>query len=382
MRRRFVGLALGCVLLLPLTAAAQDVQGFEARTLKGSRGLTLPYRLFKVKNPEASKKYPLILFLHGAGERGDNNTSQLTANQGATVWASDAHQAEHPAYVIAPQCPTDKQWVDTDWTKGSYSITNVPLSDQLATALEIADAIADEFDTDPTRQYITGLSMGGYGTWDAVLRNPTRFAAALPVCGAGDPTKAEAIKSLPLWTAHGDADTVVPVSGSREMVMALETLGSDIQYSEYPGVGHDAWTQTYANEEIIDWLFENQQAPSSEGGGGAGGMAAGGSGGASSGGGGASSGGKSAGGAATAGAPTSSGGSGGQSSGQAGAATAGASTTPPETSHDDGGCSYTRGPAEPTWLGALLAVASLGRISWRSSKRRKLERSIPARRAA
>jgi predicted peptidase len=113
--------AIVCVCVLPLSAAAQDVNGFEARTLKGSKGLTLPYRLFKVKNPEAGVKYPLILFLHGAGERGGDNTAQLMANAGATVWATDAHQAKHPAYVIAPQCPTNEQWVHTDWGLGSYS---------------------------------------------------------------------------------------------------------------------------------------------------------------------------------------------------------------------------------------------------------------------
>ncbi|HEX2877100.1 MAG TPA: prolyl oligopeptidase family serine peptidase [Polyangiaceae bacterium] len=361
-------IAFASVCLLPLPGRAQDLNGFEARTLQGSKGLTLPYRLFKVKNPTAGTKYPLILFLHGAGERGDNNTSQLMANAGATVWATDAHQAEHPAYIIAPQCPAGKQWVDTDWTLGSYSTTTVPVSDQLTTALEIADAVATEFGTDPARQYITGLSMGGYGTWDAVIRNPTRFAAALPVCGAGDPSKADLIKLLPLWTFHGDADATVPVKGSRDMVAALKAVGSTVQYSEYPGIGHDAWTTTYANEAVIDWLFENKRPSAAGGAGGMGGAAgsAGAGGGVGGSGNGGSSAGQAAGGAAgasatagsnsggAAGAPSSSGGATAGNSNVAGSTFGDPSLA--DTSSDDSGCAVSSPGAGDTKTGGALML--------------------------
>ena len=317
MRALFSIVAFASVCLLPLDGRAQDVNGFEARTLQGSKGLTLPYRLYKVKNPTAGTKYPLILFLHGAGERGNNNTSQLMANAGATVWATDAHQTKHPAYVIAPQCPADKQWVDTNWGLGSYSTTTVPVSDQLTTALEIADAVAKEFVTDPARQYITGLSMGGYGTWDAIVRNPNRFAAAIPICGAGDPSKADLIKSLPIWTANGSADTTVPPKGTHDMVDALKALGSPVKYDEYPGVGHDSWTMTYANEAVIDWLFTNKKdVPAAGGAGGGGGM------------GGSSMGGSSM---------------GGSSAGSGGATGTGAGGTAPSAGAGAGGISNTAG---------------------------------------
>jgi poly(3-hydroxybutyrate) depolymerase len=375
--------AFASVCLLPLHGHAQDLNGFEARSFKGTKGLTLPYRLFKVKNPTAGMKYPLILFLHGAGERGDNNTSQLTANAGATVWATDAHQAKHPAYVIAPQCPAPEQWVHTDWTLGSYSTTTVAVSDPLTTALEIADAVATEFGTDPRRQYITGLSMGGYGTWDAITRNPERFAAAIPVCGAGDPTKADLLEMLPLWTFHGDADSTVPVSGSRDMVTALKAVGSAIKYTEYPGVGHNAWDMTYANEEVIDWLFQNEQEPSggiggSAGTGGMGGSGAGGSGSGSGAGGGSGSGSGSGGSSgSTSGSTSDAGGTAGGNNlagtsssgiagsangGSAGTASAGGSgTTVSPTAGEDSSCTLTAavpGPTRGAWALVLGGCAA------------------------
>lgn len=369
------------VCLLPASGLAQDSNGFEARTLQGSKGVTLPYRLFKVKDPVAGTKYPLILFLHGAGERGTNNTSQLTANAGATVWATDAHQAKHPAYVIAPQCPADKQWVDTPWGDGSYSTTTVAVSDQLTTALEIADAVATEFATDPARQYITGLSMGGYGTWDAIVRNPDRFAAALPICGSADLSRAELIKLLPLWTFHGDADSTVPPKGTRDMVAALKAVGSTVKYTEYAGVGHDSWSMTYANEEVIDWLFGfKKEAAGTGGSGGSGGNAGGSAGGGVAGSqnsagtaaGGNSASGNSSGGAGSAGSPGS-GGVGG-SSATAGATTTvpgvgGSSANPAEATGDDSGCSIRVGASregQQTNAFLLVGYAAL----WLARRRR------------
>jgi MYXO-CTERM domain-containing protein len=359
-------IALAVILSLPAIGSAQELDGFEPRTFTGTKGLTLPYRLFKVKNPVVGTKYPLILFLHGAGERGDNNTAQLMANMGAKVWATDANQAKHAAYVIAPQCPADKQWVDTPWANGSYMLDSVPISDQLTTALEIADEVAEEFSTDPARQYITGLSMGGFGTWDAIMRNPTRFAAAIPVCGGADPTKADLLKDLPIWTAHGDMDTVVPLKGTQDMVAALMGAGSDVEYSEYPGVGHDAWTPTYGNQAIIDWLFTHQRPIIPIGG--AGGMV--GMGGAAGSGG--SSAGEEAGGAAGTGGSGGAGGApaaGSSSAGSAGVASAGAPgsagnvSMPMGMTEEDAGCSCrtVSGTGQPSgaWLalGGFIAAA-------------------------
>jgi MYXO-CTERM domain-containing protein len=198
------------------------------------------------------------------------------------------------------------------------------------------------------------------------VRNPTRFAAALPICGAGDPSKADLIKLLPLWTFHGDADPTVPVKGSRDMVAALKTAGSTVQYSEYPGVGHDAWTMTYANEAVIDWLFENKKASA----GGAGGMGgAGGSGvmagaagsagsGGAAGGSGGGSAGQAAGGNATAGS-SSGGAAGGSAAGTAttgGVNVAGSGMTNAELpiNGEDSGCSVSSPGMSPNTAGAFL----------------------------
>jgi poly(3-hydroxybutyrate) depolymerase len=366
MRRQLSILAMTLV-LAPGAAFAQQDFGFEARSFEGSTGLTLPYRLYKVQNPTAGVKYPLILFLHGAGERGADNLAQLTANAGARVWAAAEHQAEHPAYVVAPQCPSDEQWVHTDWSMGSYSVDDVAISDPLTTALEIAGAIALEFGTDPARNYITGLSMGGYGTWDAIIRYPDRFAAALPVCGGGDPSKAQLIKDLPLWTFHGDADNVVPVSASRDMVTALMNAGSSIVYTEYPGLGHNAWDPAYANEEVIDWLFEQRRVePPGIGGGagsGMGGVAAGASAGGGTGLAGADSAGGSSGGAMmlSGGAPF---------SGAAGSSGSGAATN--AGAADEGGCSFGRSPARRAdFIG--VALAALLVLERRAARRRRAD---------
>src|SRR5690242_1348280 len=134
MRRISLLLAFTSVGFTSSAVFAQDIQGFEARNYQGTKA-SLPYRLFKVKNPEQGKKYPLILFLHGAGERGTDNAAQLNANAGATAWATDAHQTKNPAYVIAPQCPANEQWVNTPWADGSYMLDNIPISNPLTTAL-------------------------------------------------------------------------------------------------------------------------------------------------------------------------------------------------------------------------------------------------------
>lgn len=219
---------------------------------------TMPYRLFVPEGYDPSKTYPLVLFLHGAGERGTDNEQQIGVIRGGKLWAEKANQAAHPCFVIAPQCPADKQWVNTNWSNGSYSIDKVPVSNELLMVKDIIESLQDEYSIDSTQMFVTGLSMGGYGTWDFILRYPNMFKAAIPICGAGDPSKAERIRKIPLRVFHSSDDNVVPVAGSRDMVNAINQFGPNNRgnfYTEYTDQGHFAWVKGYDTPDLPAWFF-------------------------------------------------------------------------------------------------------------------------------
>jgi predicted peptidase len=248
--------------LLPLALAtavqADDRDRFEAGTYTDAAGTKLLYRLLKPKDYDATKKYPLVLFLHGAGERGNNNSAQLV--HGMADFASDKIMASYPAFVLAPQCPAGDKWVDVDWSAAKHDMPEKPASPMRLT-LAVIEKLRKEFSIDSDRLYITGLSMGGYGSWDAIQRHPNLFAAAAPICGGGDPKLAGKIAKLPIWAFHGDKDTAVKVERSREMIDAIKAAGGSPKYTEYPGVGHDSWTATYKNPEFYQWLFAQRRSP-------------------------------------------------------------------------------------------------------------------------
>lgn len=237
--------------------AQKDLTKFyEPREFIGTSGKALKYRLIKPANYKYGNKYPLVLFLHGAGERGDDNSATL--RHAAKNFADDPLRAKYPAYVVIPQCPKDKKWSEVDWSKDSSQLPQDP-SDAMQSVKELIDEMVENAGVDRNRIYITGLSMGGYGTWDAIARYPGFFAAAAPICGGGDPKTVEKFKALPIWCFHGAKDPVVKVNRSREMVDALKKLGSPIKYTEYPEAQHDSWTETYANPELYDWLFAQRR---------------------------------------------------------------------------------------------------------------------------
>ena len=218
----------------------------------------MPYRLFIPLNYEVNKKYPVVLFLHGAGERGSNNTSQLTANKGATIWTETNYQLKHPCFVIAPQCANNKQWVNASWSEGRSNQKTTPISEQLSLALSILDSLCKEYKIDLSRIYITGISMGGYGTWDAITRFPDKFAAAIPICGGGDSSRVHLIKNVPIRCFHSSDDPIVPVKGTRDMVKAINALGPNNRgefYTEFTDKGHGCWNAAYSDSTVIDWLF-------------------------------------------------------------------------------------------------------------------------------
>jgi predicted peptidase len=221
-----------------------------------SGGQTLRYRLFTPEPEAQGTKPPLVIFLHGAGERGDDNAAQLKHG----VVEFHKRQGQHPCVVLAPQCPAGSTWVKTDWSApagaGSFSSTPSP---PLALVVELMDRLIASGQVDPDRIYITGLSMGGFGSWYAAAMPGSRFAAAAPICGGGDPKWAERYVGLPIWAFHGSDDRAVPVARSREMIEAIRAAGGDPKYTEYPAIGHDSWTQTYADDAFHAWLFAQRR---------------------------------------------------------------------------------------------------------------------------
>ena len=230
---------------------------FVPESFTASDRTRLPYRLYLPSNYDPAKKYPVLIFLHGAGERGNGNDKQLVH-----VVANLFNQTNTPvtdAIIICPQCPDNNQWVDTPWANGSYSTTAVAQSNESKAVLELLDKVAETYSTDSDRYYIMGISMGGFGTWDIIMRNPDKFAAAVPICGGADPSMAEALKDHPIYTTHSQDDNIVPVSGTDEMVNALLNAGSTaVKYDEITGKGHGVWDSFTKKTEVLEWLFSQK----------------------------------------------------------------------------------------------------------------------------
>jgi len=213
------------------------------------------YRLLKPARLEEGKRYPVVLFLHGAGERGDDNRAQLKY---LPEWmAEKEYRAKYPAIVIAPQCRKERRWVDVDW--GDDKSVGMPAepSHQMKVAMGILDHVLENYPVDKRRIYLTGLSMGGYGSWDLAMRRPKMFAAVAPVCGGGDESKAKLLVDVPIYAYHGDQDQAVPVERTRKMIAAINQAGGTPKYKELPGVGHNSWTAAYRDPDgVVPWMFE------------------------------------------------------------------------------------------------------------------------------
>ena len=258
------------VLLTSLTLLARadgpDLRNrLEKRVYTSADGESLPYRLFVPAKYDPRQKYPLILFLHGAGERGSDNQAQLVHAQ-VLRFISDEVQAKHPSFLVAPQCPAGKKGQESRWVEVYWGLEephDTPaLSKPLRQTIELLDALAKQYRIDPDRRYVTGLSMGGYGTFDLCIRRPNDIAAAVPICGGADDSKAKQIAHIAFWVFHGGADSVVPVGRSRSIVAALKAAGANPRYTEYPGVGHNAWSKAYLEPDLVEWLFaQKRQAP-------------------------------------------------------------------------------------------------------------------------
>jgi predicted peptidase len=246
--RSFI-LSLTCFFLF-FTVKAQPVNLFEKFLYKSDNGI-LPYRLLEPVNHQSQTLFPLVIFLHGAGERGTDNEAQLKHIDG--LFLNVHNREKYPCYVVAPQCPEGQMWAV--FRGGEISAEPAP---PMKLVIGLIDKIIRDFPIDTSRVYLTGLSMGGFGTWDLLARFPHKFAAAVPICGGGDQHTASKIKDIPLWAFHGAKDDVVSVNQSRRMVKALQNEGGLPGYTEYPDVGHNSWVHAYREPHLLPWLFSQK----------------------------------------------------------------------------------------------------------------------------
>lgn len=248
----------------------------EKNEYEAPGGMRMPYRLFRPKNKENSN-LPLVVFLHGRGDRGTDNDRRVFENVGLFMnqysLVAPNMQNDYPCYVVIPQC-SDKT-VNEEWAKwvgnspetpfqglgkdGSYQMTEQP-SESGAAALSLIDHLISTLSIDSNRVYLTGLSMGGFGTWEFTARRPELFAAAVPMAGFSDPRQVDKIKHIPFWIFHGDADQSNPVEGSRIMYQQLKKAGAEVKYTEYEGAGHGpSFKLAYAEPELIPWIFSHRK---------------------------------------------------------------------------------------------------------------------------
>ena len=228
-------------------------------------GTILPYRMYLPEGYSPEKKYPLVLFLHGAGERGSTNTAQLTnSNKDFFERMLGSERNDYPAIIVAPQCPNNEQWVDTPWADGCYRMQEVAKSNEMKAVEGLLASLMETYSINQNRLYAVGFSMGAFGVWDLMMRNPNLLAAAVPIAGAGDPAQAENIKDVSIWCFHGADDPTVPCETSTPvMAAALQEAGSNrIRYTEYPAGtyedGHLIASGVYAEDELLPWLFEQR----------------------------------------------------------------------------------------------------------------------------
>jgi predicted peptidase len=230
---------------------------FTQKKYVGRTGDTLRYRMLD-PDRDTLRSTPLVIFLHGSGERGSDNEAQL--KWGVMNFATDQMMALHPALVIAPQCPANQQWANLDRAKNGTTAT---LNSQPTKAMQLLRELIDQLiktqHIDPKRIYITGTSMGGFGTFDAVERYPDLFAAAIPVCGGGDASKINTAAHIPMWICAGADDPTVNVQYSYDMVAELRKAGAHPGFSIFPETGHLSWLSVYNDPHIIEWLFRQRK---------------------------------------------------------------------------------------------------------------------------
>ena len=242
-------------------------------------GFSMTFYLYLPKNDNPKTKYPLVLLLEGGGERADptkteqQNRDALLNDPYAQVWGpgfpgpySENVQGRWPSFVVIPQLTSTERFVDVPANVGSYTMAAQP-NDSMRMTKEIVDTLQLAYkNIDAKRLYLTGLSMGGYGAWEAAERWPQYFAAVAPIAGAGDPSYASRLVKLPIWAFQSTDDTIVPISGSRDMIQAIKNAGGNPRYTEYTDQGHGSWLAPYTilgkptpTPDFFSWLFSQHR---------------------------------------------------------------------------------------------------------------------------
>ncbi len=227
-------------------------------------GKSLNYRILYPENFNKNKQYPVVLFLHGAGERGSDNKKQLA--HGSSLFLSDSFRETYPAVVIFPQCPKESYWANVDVDRSSFPLTfNFKNGGEPTYAMKLVMGLMDSVKSlsysQDDRLYLGGLSMGGFGTYELLSRKPNMFAAAFAICGGAHPATASNYASfVPMWVFHGGKDNVVLPSYSTEMVIALRKAGGSVKYTLYKDANHNSWDSAFAEPGLMDWLFSHKNS--------------------------------------------------------------------------------------------------------------------------
>lgn len=241
---------------------AQDFTSYQKKYFYSGKD-TMPYRLLLPENFNPKKAYPLVLFLHGSGERGNDNEKQLV--HGANVFLKDSVRKNYPAIVVFPQCSADSYWsnmfpkYDSSGKRIGFAFSNGGTPTKaMELLLELFQQIHKDYKIDNRRQYVGGLSMGGMGTFEIVSRKPGFFAAAIAICGGANPESATNIAATAWWIFHGLKDNVVNPQYSIDMANALKAAGADIKLTLYPDANHNSWDSAFAEPDLLPWLWSHQ----------------------------------------------------------------------------------------------------------------------------
>lgn len=271
--RKVMRVVMGVAAALGAIARGQDAEppatpqgaGVYERASVVVDGVNYPYLL--LTPPEGAEApaegWPLVVFLHGAGERGDDNQAQ--ARHFPERMAGEEYRERFGCYLLALQCPAGDRWAAFDWRSEEGQRQTEEPAPPLRAVMRQVETLVAERDIDLRRIYLTGLSMGGFGSWDLAARKPGWFAAVVPVCGGGDPDIAAAYKGLPVWAWHDADDPVVPVSLTRKMVEAARAAGAEVRYDEVTGYGHASWVAAYDADKAPAWMFvQRREEPAAE----------------------------------------------------------------------------------------------------------------------